>query len=354
MRSVPPSHAQPVRAVPAVLAVKQAIQGEDVTRSRVIALALVAVDVGFYIAALVGVLRFTWWPARVTCSIIAGLNIALLFILAHDACHGSFTPSPTLNAFIGRLCFLPALFPFSPWEHGHNRLHHGWTNLSGKDYVWCPFSLEEFRALPRWRRALERTYRTTPGVALYAIVGIWWGHMICPSVEDRRSLDPVVSRLDRALVATYIAANVLIIAPCGGSALVLCLLVPWVVFNWLFGMVILQHHTHPHTRWFRTREEWTFYSGQIANTVHVVFPRAIDLLLHNITVHGAHHVDPKVPLYKLSGVQSRLEQSFGADMIIERWSLATHRKLLRTCRLFDYEHHCWLDFDGTPTSPADP
>ena len=73
-------------------------------------------------------------------------------------------------------------------------------------------------------------------------------------------------------------------------------------------------------------------------------------MLHNITIHGAHHANPKVPLYRLAGAQADLEQAFCADMIVERWSLSTHHRLFRTCKLYDYENHRWLDFGGTPTA----
>jgi acyl-lipid omega-6 desaturase (Delta-12 desaturase) len=136
------------------------------------------------------------------------------------------------------------------------------------------------------------------------------------------------------------------------SALVLGLFVPWLVFHWLFGIVTLQHHTHPRARWFKTRDEWSFYEGQVANTVHVVFPRIIEFLLHNITVHGAHHIDPKVSLHNLPGTQLQLEQAVGLDVILERWSLTTHRRLMRSCKLYDYERHCWLDFDCRSTTDA--
>jgi omega-6 fatty acid desaturase (delta-12 desaturase) len=336
---------------PSVLTVKRAIQALRGGRSTTAAVMLVVMDTTLYVFALAGTLWFPWWPVRLLCSIVAGLAVAILFILAHDACHGSLTSSSRINAVVGRMCFLPALYPFSPWAHGHNHLHHGWTNLKEKDYGWRPFSLAEYRALPVRRRVLERIYRTLPGVALYSIVEIWWTHMMHLTEEDRRSLNHAAARFDRGLVAAYVLVTLAIVMPFGPAAVLLSLLFPWLVFQWLFGTLTLQHHTHPRTRWFRTRKEWSFYEGQIANTVHIVFPRIVELVLHNITVHGAHHADPRVPLYSLPAVQSQLERTFGADVIVERWTLSTYRRLLKTCRLYDYDQHRWLDFDGTPTTP---
>ncbi len=88
-----------------------------------------------------------WW-VKVFASLVAALWIARLFVIGHDACHGSYTPNKTLNKWIGRIAFLPSLTPYSLWEIGHNLAHHGFTNLKGRDYVWTPFSPSEFRACP--------------------------------------------------------------------------------------------------------------------------------------------------------------------------------------------------------------
>jgi acyl-lipid omega-6 desaturase (Delta-12 desaturase) len=335
---------------PSVRSVKCAIENVRASRSTIVALWLVASNVAVYVGVLGGVLLCPWWSVRIACSIVSGVSVAILFILAHDACHGGLTPHPALNGLLGRICFLPSLFPYSPWEYGHNRVHHAWTNLKEKDYGWRPLSLEEYRSRSAGRRRLERVYRTTAGVTLYGIIEIWWRHMMTLTDEDRRAIRPLPRRLDRSLVCVYAIAMSASTASFGVSAMLLALLVPWLIFHWLFSIVTLQHHTHPRARWFSSRAEWSFYEGQVCNTVHVVFPRAVELILHNITVHGAHHADPKVPLYGLTRVQTRLEREFGEDMIVERWSLTTHRRLLRTCRLYDYERHQWLDFDGAPTT----
>ena len=82
-------------------------------------------------------------------SLVAALWIARLFVIGHDACHGSYTPNKVLNEWIGRIAFLPSLTPYSLWEIGHNLAHHGFTNLKGRDYVWTPvFAATSSRACP--------------------------------------------------------------------------------------------------------------------------------------------------------------------------------------------------------------
>jgi omega-6 fatty acid desaturase (delta-12 desaturase) len=296
-----------------------------------------------------------------TASVAAGLSIALLFIVAHDACHGSLTPSSRLNRILGRICFLPSLYPLSSWELGHNRLHHGWTNLRHRDYVWCPLSYDEFQALSFRGRLIERLYRTTLGVGLYNLVEIWWKHMVFPSAADRQLLRVVENRRDRFLVLTYglSVLGVLIWAAESSTepsrtgvirSVVLGLIVPLATFNWLSGFVIFQHHTHVRVPWYANRNEWSFFEGQIAGTVHVKFPKIVGLLFHNIMEHNAHHANPKIPLYDLDRAQIDLERSFQDAIVTVSWTLSDFRYQLRSCQLYDFDVHRWLTFQGIPTS----
>jgi hypothetical protein len=38
--------------------------------------------------------------------------------------------------------------------------------------------------------------------------------------------------------------------------------------------------------------------------------------------------------------------------VTERFSLGWIRETLTNCRLYDYQTHRWLDFDGRPTGPV--
>ena len=73
-------------------------------------------------------------------SALMALATSRLFIIGHDDCHLSLTPSRRMNRIIGRLCFLPSFTPYSLWEVGHNVAHHGCNKLRGHDYVWEPLS----------------------------------------------------------------------------------------------------------------------------------------------------------------------------------------------------------------------
>jgi omega-6 fatty acid desaturase (delta-12 desaturase) len=179
-----------------------------------------------------------------------------------------------------------------------------------------------------------------------------------PRASDRQYLNAWHLGADRAFVAAVIAAHVAVyswLGPgwstrAGGPALPPAAIVagaviaPWWIFHVMFSVVTFLHHTHPRVPWFRTKRESSFFAGQVQATVHVELPTWIERVLHNITVHSAHHVDPRVPFRHLPQAQRRLERAFTQDVTIERWSLASFIAVTQRCQLYDYDTHEWSRF----------
>ena len=350
---------------PTVKAVRGVLPAESRERSLAIGLGYFAVAALAYCASFVSIALVASWPAKVGMSIVNGLTVGIFFIVGHDACHGSLTPNGSLNKWLGRIAFLPSLHPFAAWEYSHNALHHGWTNLRGKDPVYAPRTLTEFRALPRWRQRVERLYRSWPGILPLYLLTIWWPLEMAPSAEHRSHIDKRGTFVfDRALVFAFPVLQAVVLwlvlshrhlaSPWVGLATIaLAVVVPFLAFSWLIGFATFQHHTHPLVLWYDDEREWNYFRSQVQGTVHVEFPRWVELLLNNIMEHTAHHVDTRVPLYNLTAAQDSLEEAFGEENVItERFSFRGMSETFRTCQLYDYELHRWMSFDGVPTTGA--
>lgn len=316
-----------------------------------------------YAAAMAGVLYFDSWLFQMACGLLKGAWIGILFVIGHDACHGSLTPHRWLNHLLGRLAFLPSLHPYSSWEYAHNRVHHAWTNLRGKDVAWAPFSKEEFDNLSPLRRGMERIYRTVYGLGLNYLVEYWWRHMLFPDREARQSMVNRTFLFDRLIVFAFAALELAGLTaywiyssdtgaqwPVLASWVAWGVVVPFLLWNWLMGFAIFQHHNHPSVAWYMDREQWDFYRGQVQGTVHVVLPWGLGRFFHQIMEHTAHHANPKIPLYHLNECQDSLERAFPEDITIEVWTLGNFLRTLARCKLYDYHNHRWTNFAGKPTS----
>ncbi len=121
---------------PSVKELRDAFSPESKQRSHIMGLILPLIPATVCAIAFAGVLGTAHPSLKVLLGILLGIGISALFVIGHDACHDSLTPSHRLNQILGRLCFLPTLHPYVCWELGHDRFHHGSTNLKGVDYVY--------------------------------------------------------------------------------------------------------------------------------------------------------------------------------------------------------------------------
>ena len=325
-------------------------------RSTAYALALISFDLLLFSASLAATVLLDHPLLQLLAGAFTGFVIARLFILGHDACHQSLTPHRRLNRWLGRLVFLPSLTPYSLWDVGHNVVHHGYTNLKGFDFVWEPRSLAEYQALPRWRQALERVYRSGWAPWLYYLVEIWWARMMFPSrrqMPTRRAIFLRDCLLVSAAAAVWIAGLIAAALATGQSPTWLVLVgfvLPFVVWNGMIGFVVYVHHTHAGVAWYADKATWAAAQPFVSTTVHLTFRSAMGAALHHIMEHTAHHVDMGVPLYRLKRAQALLEERLAGHIVVQPFSWRWYADTARRCKLYDFEARCWTDFDGKATT----
>lgn len=302
----------------------------------------------------------TWW-LNLICLLTLPMAIGAMFVLGHDAAHLTLVRSYRLNHCLGRLSFLPAYHPLTSWTHAHNILHHGGTCLQRKQPDFPPLSKGEYDALPAWRRAVYRLYRSPLGVGLCYLFDFYGRFLLVPRQEQRRQLAHTFE-WDRLMVLLFLglqlgagyllaAATPEPIVPRWAHAAV-GVVVPWLIWIYFMGVVTFVQHTHPRAAWYDDEREWSFYHVQLLSTTHMVLPKSIARMLHNIMDHPAHHIDPTIPLYELPASQRLLEEQAPEHSIVERLTIGEYLRICRTCKLYDFRAHRWLDFDGRPTSDA--
>ena len=284
--------------------------------------------------------------------ILAGTMISTLFVLAHDATHGSLVRSRRHNAILGRVLLLPSLHNYALWKIQHNRLHHQSPNVKGVN-SWSPLSAAEFRALPRWKQLRERIYRGG-GYGIYYLFERWWKFKLYPS----RDIDGAMrsrALLDFAAVAgscgVWCAFSGLVGAAYGQpwwSSILCGVILPFFVWNSLMGLTVYLQHTHHMVPWFRTMGEAQSF-GHEEVTVNVKYPRWYGILSHEIMEHPAHHINPLIPFYRLRAAQEHLNAVLGEDAIVEKMGPRYLLRLMSRCKLYDYDRREWTDYSGETT-----
>jgi omega-6 fatty acid desaturase (delta-12 desaturase) len=301
------------------------------------------------------------WPLRLVASILSGTMIGVIFTVGHDASHQALTPYRWLNNVIARLAFIPSAHSATLWDIGHNRIHHRLTNLMGGDYVWEPMSPKRYAAAAPAQRALYRLYRSGFGHLPYYLIEMWLKKNFLPIAPEtriewrRHFFDSVFVVVTQALLIWAIVAAGAVLAPehSAMSSVVFGWLIPFLHWNWLIGLVIYMHHTHPGIGWMDEPQDWSIYRAAVTGCVEARMPGVIDRIDNNIMRHHAHHVQPAIPMYHLGAAQDRLLAAFPETLRLTIRP-STVAASIRACKLFDPEARCWRDFEGRATTPPLP
>ena len=328
-------------------------------RSTARGLWLIARDVAAYGLVVWGLASTDNPVLLVPLWILAGLVVSGLFVLGHDAAHDALFDSKRLNAIVARLTMLPSLHATEQWIFGHNRVHHGHTLRQGMDFVWHPSTVEEYRAKSRLGRLVHRFEWGPFGAGAYYLRHVWVGKMVTfsPPERWRRPM-----RRDKALVALFALATLgasIAVTGIGRFDAGLWLwaktvVIPFLVFCQSIGWVVYVHHIAPEIRWW-PRREWNRYRGQVEGTTIFEGPPGWEIFYHWIMVHLPHHVDMRIPCYRLREAAEAIARALDGEVQIERLSLRRYLRSTRNCKLYDFEQGHWLPYSAaadTAVAPA--
>ncbi len=320
---------------------------------------LFASDYALFIGALAGVLFLPSLGLKIIASVIAGVKMANLATLGHDAAHNTLTSSRKLNRALGIASFMPCLFNYRLWIYDHHALHHPHTNGAHID-SYQPLSKAAYDALTPMQQRWHRFTRSGNPLAFgaYYIVQRWWQVKFMPRGFLPQALRAAAWQHTAFLVAYFAGFMALLLtapsfAPVSAAAAVLLgFALPFFIFQGLLAFSLYINHTHPDIPWFNRTPALQDKLPSEAITLHLRFPHWFATLAHHFYDHPAHHAYPAIPCYELGKAQAHMNRMLGARALVLDFSLPALANIFRKCKLYDYQNHRWLDYAGRPTTPT--
>lgn len=281
---------------------------------------------------------------------LAGLGVAGMFVIGHDASHQALTDSRKLNRVLAQICMGPSAHVEAAWDLGHNRIHHGYTTRQGFDFVWHPATPDEYRAMNRHQRLRHRLEWSFLGSGAYFLRDVWWNKMWRFNAPGKRRSAIIRDKITLgSAMLVAVTGAVVLGALTGGLDQAIWMpvklfVVPFLLFTQIIGFTVYVHHVSPDIRWW-TRKQWTQFHGQMDSTTILRVPRIINVLwFHNIFVHVPHHVDARIPFNKLPAAAAQIAAAFPDTVRKGRLSLRSYLQATRACKLYDFEAGNWLPY----------
>ena len=252
-------------------------------------------------AAMYATAGISVWFVALLAPFAAGFLVRT-FIVQHDCGHGAFFRSQRANEVLGFVCSVFTFAPYHLWRRQHAGHHGIWNNLdkrnSGVDIYSTCLTVEEYRALSPWQRRWYRVSRS-PLVANLILPPLVFLLLFrvpfdVPAGSDWRRERIGVYATNLALVALFGVAGLLL-----GFERVLLVQLPIIVLASIAGVWLFTvQHRSDHTVWAR-QKDWDAVTASLKGSSYLRLPRVLQWFTGNIGLHHIHHLNPKVPNYRL-------------------------------------------------------
>lgn len=246
-------------------------------------------------------LEYSYWLTLPLIVLLAGYLIRT-FIIFHDCGHGSFFKSRRANSFWGIVTGILTLTPFHSWRASHARHHATSGNLDkrGEGDVWM-MTRREYLAASRWERLKYRLYRNP-------IVMFLLGPLLIILVTNRITGRQASWSELRSVHLTNLAVAglIAIVVLTSGWREILMVMFPalftaHVAGVWLFYV----QHQFEGVYWKRAHD-WDFNTAALEGGSFYQLPAILRWFTGSIGYHHLHHLDPRIPNYRLAVCHSNV------------------------------------------------
>ncbi|MEM7017390.1 MAG: fatty acid desaturase [Pseudomonadota bacterium] len=228
---------------------------------------------------------------------IAIIGHLRLLIIGHDCAHRSFMPTRLENTLIGNTLGVLTNTPLLYWASQHIAHHRTTGDLDrrGSGDVLI-MTAEEYDNSSEWDRMWYRMHRN-PWILMLIFAPIHFVFMQRLPLEHK----PASKEIWRSVLGTNVGICLYygLVIWLVGLVPFLMVYVPVVLFSstgavWLFYM----QHQFEDAYWERS-ENWEYDKATFEGSSFYDLPRWGHWLCANISYHHIHHLNPRIPNYKL-------------------------------------------------------
>ncbi|WOI56970.1 fatty acid desaturase [Palleronia sp. LCG004] len=247
-----------------------------------------------------------WWALSINhwlafaIAILNGAFLVRIFVIQHDCGHGSLFRDKTLGDWVGRALGVLTVTPYDVWRRIH-AVHHGAAgNLErrgpGEVYTMTAAEYREQSPLGRLR---YRLYRHP--VVLFGL-GPAWVFLF----QNRLPLGLMTAGWQYWVSAMgtnlAVALSLGVMVAFGGLEPVLLLFLPTTLFAATVGIWLFYVQHQFEDTLYQHEPDWDLHEVALHGSSHYDLPAPLHWLTANIGLHHIHHLNSRIPFYRLPSV----------------------------------------------------
>jgi len=258
---------------------------------------------GLLIGLTAIILLLPVWPVKIAASVFLGLVIVRMFIIYHDYLHQSILQHSAFANFIMTAFGLYILAPKSIWKRSHNYHHDHNSKLFSASIGSYPIATKNkfLNMKPSERRAylaIRHPLTIMFGYLTMFILGMCVSSFVS---SPRRHWDSLVALI------LHIAATALIIIFFGWQIWLAAIVFPFMLATGIGSYLFYAQHNFPGVL-FQENAGWTYEKAALESSSYMVTNRFMSWVTGNIGYHHIHHLNSRIPFYRLPEVMRELPE----------------------------------------------
>jgi len=250
-----------------------------------------------------GTILLTSIYLKILSGTFAGLVMTRMFVIYHDFQHEAIFRRSFLAKAFFTFFGIVALAPVSIWDESHEHHHH--NNSKFSTFVVGSFpviSTKTFKGLSAAGRLKYLVIRHPLMIAFAYIPIFLVSFCLWPFFENpKRYWDCGVA----ALVHMAIGATLFMLG--GVGLLFFTLIIPSLFMYALGGYIFYAQHNFP-TVMLRDNDHWDYLDAALNSSGYIKMNKVMCWFTANIGYHHIHHVNPRIPFYRLPEAMEALPE----------------------------------------------
>lgn len=234
-------------------------------------------------------------------SIIAGLSIVRLFVIYHDYMHHSILRKSKLANVLFTIFGLYILTPKSVWKRTHDYHHNHNSKLHTSSIGSYPIvTKEKFLAAGKLEQRIYLLIRHPISFIFAYFFAFLYGICIRSFLSSpKRHSDSFVS------MALHLGISICLITVFGWLTFFMTYLLPMMFAQGLGSYLFYAQHNFPGVT-FKDKDGWTYINAAMNSSSHMKMNRVMNWFTANIGYHHIHHINHRIPFYRLPEVYQKI------------------------------------------------
>ena len=240
------------------------------------------------------------WYLCLPISLIVGLLNVRLFVIYHDFMHGAILRHSRLGGGLLTLFGFLTLNPPKQWQHSHDDHHRNNCKTFGAALGSFPImTVEQYATATRGQRVGYWISRHPITIALGYFTSFVWSMSLYPVLRDpRNNIQGVLAILLHASI--YVVLGMFSL-----KALCFAWMIPLLVAGALGSYLFYAQHNFPGIERCPP-SHWDYVHAALRSSSFMQMSRLMHWFTGNIGYHHVHHLNHKIPFYRLPEAMSKI------------------------------------------------